>query len=77
MSNITIECNCCKKKFIFTEGEQKFYSQKKLVPPKRCKNCREQRKYVYDKYYIPNLPRMTKVRFYDCVYFQVCITPSI
>lgn len=34
----------CGKKFIFTEGEQEFYQEKGFDTPKRCNECREQRK---------------------------------
>lgn len=39
-----IICQDCGEEFIFTEGEQKFYNEKKLAEPRRCKSCREQRK---------------------------------
>lgn len=34
----------CEGTFIFTEGEQKYYSDKGLYEPKRCKPCRKERK---------------------------------
>ena len=39
-----IKCQDCDKEFIFNEGEQEFYNNKHLTPPKRCKSCREKRK---------------------------------
>ena len=37
------ELNCCdcKKLFIFTGGEQRFFAEKKFSEPKRCKPCRD------------------------------------
>lgn len=37
----TLTCIDCGKEFEFTEGEETFYQQKGLVPPKRCKKCRQ------------------------------------
>lgn len=37
----TLTCIDCGKDFEFTEGEETFYQQKGLVPPKRCKKCRQ------------------------------------
>ncbi len=37
-----ISCIDCDKDFIWTVGEQKFYSDKGLQnPPKRCKDCKK------------------------------------
>lgn len=43
---IILECAVptCKNKFPFTPGEQKFYSERGLFPPKRCPVCRAKRK---------------------------------
>jgi len=38
--NKLLTCVDCGGEFIFTEGEQKFYKDKLLVPPKRCPACR-------------------------------------
>lgn len=38
--NELLTCIDCGKEFIFTEGEQKFYLDKLLAPPKRCAQCR-------------------------------------
>ena len=38
-----IKCKACSSIFNFTEGEQKFYKEKKLNYPKRCKSCREKK----------------------------------
>lgn len=39
-----IKCKDCGREFIFTAGEQDFYNDKKLSDPKRCPNCRQERK---------------------------------
>lgn len=45
MEDKTIICADCGKEFIFTVGEQEFYKEKNLPnEPKRCKDCRQQRK---------------------------------
>ena len=40
----TLTCADWGGEFIFSEGEQKFYNQKKFHDPKRCKSCRKERK---------------------------------
>ena len=41
----TLNCEDCGKEFVFSAGEQEFYSQKGLVnTPKRCPECRKARK---------------------------------
>jgi hypothetical protein len=37
-------CRDCNSKFIFTEGEQRFFEEKQYTPPNRCKSCRDKRK---------------------------------
>ena len=39
-----IICRDCKKEFILLKGEQKFYEDKGLALPVRCKECRNLRK---------------------------------
>ena len=34
----------CAKEFVFTVGEQKFFTEKGFTPPKRCKPCRDAKK---------------------------------
>ncbi len=41
----TIYCSDCGSAFLFSMGEQKFYDSKCLEPPKRCLQCRENRKH--------------------------------
>jgi len=38
--NEMLTCVDCGKEFVFTEGEQKFYHDRVLAPPKRCHECR-------------------------------------
>ena len=41
----TLICKECGAEFVFTAGEQEFYSSKGFVnEPQRCKNCRDARK---------------------------------
>lgn len=42
--DIKIKCQDCEEEFVFTANEQKFYEEKNLVFPKRCKKCRDARK---------------------------------
>lgn len=39
--DIRLHCRSCGEEFNFTEGEQKFYKEKGLQPPRRCKACRD------------------------------------
>jgi cold shock CspA family protein len=39
-----ITCAKCSTEFVFTAGEQAYYRQKNISPPRRCRACREQRK---------------------------------
>ncbi len=45
-----IVCNQCKKEFVFSAGEKKFFKEKGLMnKPKYCKDCRAARKGVAPK----------------------------
>jgi CxxC-x17-CxxC domain-containing protein len=45
----TLVCKDCSSDFIFTAGEQEFYSSKGFQnEPTRCKDCRDQRKTQYN-----------------------------
>lgn len=44
LKDIRSQCCDCPKEFIFTAGEQKFFKEKDLKPPKRCYDCRQKRK---------------------------------
>jgi len=39
-----IICKICKQEFEWSEGEQKFYADRSLAPPKRCPSCRAKKK---------------------------------
>lgn len=41
-SNLT--CRDCRQGFVWTAGEQAFFSERKFGPPVRCKGCRDVRK---------------------------------
>lgn len=49
MPDMTIKCGDCTKEFVFTEKERIFYDDKGLVPPKRCRTCRDIRKQARPK----------------------------
>jgi len=40
----TLTCGDCKAEFVWTAGEQQFFSEKAWTAPKRCKPCRQLRK---------------------------------
>lgn len=44
-----IICVDCGNAFIWNREEQTFYINKGLMPPKRCKPCRERRKLTIAK----------------------------
>lgn len=37
-------CQDCRADFVWTSGEQRFFSEKGFTPPKRCKGCRDRKK---------------------------------
>jgi len=39
-----LQCADCGSSFVFTAGEQQFFSTKGFTPPKRCKPCRDAKK---------------------------------
>lgn len=45
---VDLELKCCERNcegvFIFTAGEQAFYTEKNLSPPRRCPPCRAARR---------------------------------
>jgi hypothetical protein len=45
--DIVLRCEDCGKEFIFSAGEQVFYEEKELYPPKRCSFCRKKRRKEY------------------------------
>jgi hypothetical protein len=40
MSDQVLICQNCQKEFVFSEGEQQFFTQKGLETPKLCIICR-------------------------------------
>ena len=42
-----IECCECRRRFEFTGGEQHYYEKHNLLEPKRCPECRKQRKEMF------------------------------
>ena len=40
----TYRCKICGNDCIWAEAEQEFYSDRKLVEPKRCPDCRTKRR---------------------------------
>ena len=44
MSDRTLTCRDCGQQFVFTEGEQAFYTERGFSEPTRCKPCRDVRK---------------------------------
>ncbi len=49
MEDIKIKCQDCGESFTFTANEQRFYEEKNLIPPKRCRFCRQKRKNVFER----------------------------
>lgn len=58
----TIKCIDCGEEFIFNVGEQNFYRDKKLAPPKRCWNCRKIKKNRPENNDSPFAPILKKMR---------------
>lgn len=44
MADKTLSCRDCGTQFVFTEGEQEFYSQRGYTEPVRCPDCRAAKK---------------------------------
>lgn len=44
MSDRTLTCRDCGQEFVFTAGEQDFYTQRGFSDPQRCPSCRSARK---------------------------------
>lgn len=44
MSDRTLTCRDCGQEFVFTAGEQAFYSERGYSDPQRCPSCRATRK---------------------------------
>ncbi len=41
MKDKTVTCEKCGQEFVFTAGEQEFYTEKGFSEPKKCKPCRD------------------------------------
>jgi len=61
----TIRCIQCDCEFLFTEREQKYYEDRKFSVPKRCPECRKERKLNRES---AQLPRRTKKADYEDEY---------
>jgi CxxC-x17-CxxC domain-containing protein len=44
MTDRTLTCRDCGREFVFTSGEQDFYTQRGFSEPQRCPECRQARK---------------------------------
>lgn len=44
MSDRTLTCRDCGNEFVFTAGEQDFYTSRGFSEPQRCPGCRQARK---------------------------------
>ena len=44
MENIQITCTDCGRTFVWTQGEQQFYTKLGYPPPKHCPGCRAELK---------------------------------
>lgn len=44
MTDRTLTCRDCGQEFVFTGGEQDFYTQRGFSEPQRCPECRQARK---------------------------------
>ena len=44
-----IKCVGCGKEFVYTERDQEFYQSKDFIPPKRCRECRIQKRNRYEQ----------------------------
>lgn len=47
--DLEIECKDCGVPFEFTVGEQEYYRQNGLYPPKRCGMCRMKKRQRYQE----------------------------
>jgi cold shock CspA family protein len=43
-----IRCKACGQEFLFSAGEQEFFRERKITPPKSCRNCRATRRAADD-----------------------------
>jgi len=45
--DITLGCTWCKKDFVFSVKDQKYYNSKSFDAPKKCKECRDKKKQMF------------------------------
>jgi hypothetical protein len=43
----TLECVDCAEKFVFSVGEQRFFAERGLRAPRRCRECRRAKREFY------------------------------
>ncbi len=61
MEDSNLTCRDCKQGFVFTAGEQAFFSERNFGPPVRCKGCRESRKANAPRPSVPREPVVQRV----------------
>ena len=44
-SDEVLVCRDCLERFVWTAGEQEWFAERALHPPRRCKSCRTARKH--------------------------------
>jgi len=44
MANVYRDCIACEKEFYITDKDQDFYASREMTLPKRCYDCRKQRR---------------------------------
>lgn len=49
MQDITLTCQTCKEEFEWSASEQEFYKKNGLMQPKRCINCRHNKRAKYNE----------------------------
>lgn len=43
-TDVELACVDCSAGFIWTAGEQAFFAERDLQPPKRCRQCRDEKR---------------------------------
>jgi CxxC-x17-CxxC domain-containing protein len=44
LSDLSLTCRDCGRTFLFSAGEQQFFTERNFVPPTRCPACRATRR---------------------------------
>ena len=47
LTDIELDCRDCGIPFVWNAGEQRFYAERQISQPKRCKECRIRKKASY------------------------------